>query len=272
MKKLLTLAVAMVAAVATVLAEEAAKAAPAAPVAVAEEGSDTGFSFDATLDLFSAYVWRGCVYNDEGVWQPAVNFSYKTAEYGVFGLGLWSNFDMKDNNRQVTFGGLNEIDYQFFYGIDLQDFSLEVGHYVYTFPKANGQDYCNSTREVYASVAYNNDIVTPSVTVYYDYDLMEGFYGNVALNKEFALSDQLTLGLDVALGAGDDDYMAYLGTDDAGLMDFTADVYLSYAVTDTVSVGAKLAWMSLVDSDARDVDAYNDKDILWGGLSLGVSL
>jgi len=152
------------------------------------------------------------------------------------------------------------------------DFSFEVGNIWYTFPKASGQDYYNSTREVYASVAYNNDIVTPSVSLYYDYDLMEGFYGNVALNKEFALSDQLTLGLDVALGAGDDDYMAYLGTDDAGLMDFTADVYLSYAVTDAVSVGAKLAWMSLVDSAARDVDAYNDKDILWGGVSLGVSL
>jgi len=269
MKKLLTMAVAMVAAVTTVLAQETAKA---APVAVAEESSETGFSFDATLDIFSAYIWRGCVLNDRPVWQPAGTVSYSTGDYGTFSAGLWANADMTDRMGHTTGAGLNEIDYTVSYAINVADFSFEVGNIWYTFPKASGQDYYNSTREVYASVAYNNDIVTPSVSLYYDYDLMEGFYGNVALNKEFALSDQLTLGLDVALGAGDDDYMAYLGTDDAGLMDFTADVYLSYAVTDAVSVGAKLAWMSLVDSAARDVDAYNDKDILWGGVSLGVSL
>ena len=269
MKELLKVAVSIAVAVTAASAQEAAKAAQAV---VAEERPDTGFSFDATLDVFSAYVWRGCVYNDEGVWQPAANLSYATADYGSFGLGLWSNFDMKDNNRQVSGGGLNEIDCQLFYGIDIQDFSLEAGHYWYTFPKADGPDYGESTREVYVSAAYHHDLVTPFVSLTYDYAEYDGFYANAGLNKEFALSDQLALGAEVSLGAGDDDYMEYLGTDDAGLMDFNASVYTTFAVTDNVAVGAKLAWMSLLDSDARDVDLYNDKDILWGGITLNVTL
>ncbi len=39
--------------------------------------------------------------------------------------------------------------------------------------------------------------------------------------------------------------MTYVGTDDAGLMDFNAAVYADFALTDSVSVGGRVAWMSL---------------------------
>lgn len=265
------MAAALVAVVTAVRAEEKAEA--AAPVAVApkEESPDTGFSVEAALDFFSAYVWRGCVYNDRPVFQPGVTASYATADYGSFGAGLWSNYDLTDRNRQVTFGGLNEIDYQLFYSVDVKSFTFEAGHYWYTFPKANGPDYEASTREVYASVTYNNDIVNPFVSVYYDYAEYDGFYGNVGLNKEFEVVERLTLGTEVSLGAGDDDYMAYFGTDEAGLMDFNASVTAAYELTEQLSVEAKLAWMSLLDSDARDNATYWDEDLLWGGVSLKAS-
>ena len=269
MKKIMFLAVAIIAAAADGSAQETAAA---VPVDVKEASPDTGFSVDATLDFFSAYVWRGCVYNDRPVFQPGVSATYATADYGSFGAGMWSNFDLTDRNRQVTGAGLNEIDYQLFYTVDVESFTLEVGHLWYTFPKASGQDYYPSTREVYASVAYNNDVVTPFVSLTYDYAVYDGFYGNAGLNKEFELSDQLTLGAEVSLGAGDSDYIAYVGGDDAGLMDFNASVFMSYALTDTVSLGAKLAWMSLVDSEARDQETYWEEDLLWGGVSVNVSL
>jgi len=66
--------------------------------------------------------------------------------------------------------------------------------------------------------------------------------------------------------------MDCLGTDGAGLMDFNASVYATFAVTGNVAVGVKLAWMSLLDRDVRDVDLYNDKDILWGGITLNAAL
>ncbi len=266
MKRLVLGAVALVCFAGRAVAQEAA------PVAVKEESPDTGFAFDATVDIYSAYVWRGCVVNDRPVWQPGGTVSYATGDYGTFSAGAWANFDITDRNNARAGGGLNEIDYTLSYAIDVGDFSLEAGHIWYTFPKANGGDYLGSTREVYGSVAYNNDLVTPSLALYYDYAAVEGFYGIAALNKEFELGDRTTLGFDLSLGAGDDDYMnAYFGENSAGLADFTADVYVSYALTDAISVGAKLAWTSLVDSGARDNEVYWKEDILWGGVNLAAS-
>jgi hypothetical protein len=55
-------------------------------------------------------------------------------------------------------------------------------------------------------------------------------------------------------------------------MDFNFSVYAIYALTDTLSVSAKLAWMSLLDGDARDAEPYRDEDLLWGGVSLNLAL
>jgi hypothetical protein len=276
MKRLLVMAVAMLVVVAgTVLADDVKPAAPAAPVAVKEESPDSGFSFDATLDLYSAYVWRGFVVNDRPVYQPAASISYSTGDYGTLSFGAWANCDMTDRNGRTTGGGLNEVDYTASYSIDVSDFTLEAGHIWYTFPKVSGQDG-TTTMEVYGSVAYNNDIVTPSLALYYDYDEVDGFYALAGLSREFALTDQLALGLESTLGWGDDDYMGYFGVTGSGLMDLNAGVYLSYALTDNLSVGAKVVWTSLIDGDARDKDAYRAsgswaKDLVWGGINLAAS-
>ena len=54
-------------------------------------------------------------------------------------------------------------------------------------------------------------------------------------------------------------------------MDVNAAVYASYAVTESMSVGARLAWVSLLDSDARDAEPYWDEDLLWGGINVAVT-
>ena len=239
---------------------------------VEEASPDAGLNFEVTLDLYSAYVFRGCAVNDRPVWQPGGTVSYSAGEYGTFSAGGWANFDITGRNGCRSGGGLNEIDYMISYSMDVNDFALEAGHVWYTFPQAGGKDYLLSTREVYGLAAYNNDIVTPSLAVYYDYAAVEGFYGVAALNKEIALSDQLTLGADVSLGAGDEDYMnAYFGEDSFGLADFTAGVYALFAVTDHIAVGARMAWTSLVDSGARENKVYWQEDILWGGINLSAA-
>ncbi len=269
MKKLLFMAVAMVAIASVVSAQDVA--APAAPAAVAkEESPDTGFSFAATMDVYSAYVWRGLVVNDRPVWQPGGTVSYKTGEYGTFSANAWANFDMTDRMGHTQFGGLSEIDYTASYAIDVGPVSLSVGHIWYTFPSVSDSAYGTSTREVYATAQYNNDIVNPFVKVYYDYEFADGFYGNAGVNKTVKLSDQISVGSEVSVGAGDSDYMgAYFGTDGSGLVDFNAALFASYSITDHISVGPRLAWMSVLDGDARD--NVDHQDLLWGGVNLSAS-
>jgi len=275
MKRLVMMAVAMMAVATSVLAEEAKVAAPAAaaPVAVKEAAPNTGLSFATTLDLYSAYVWRGCVVNDRPVWQPGATVSYATGNYGTLSANVWGNFDMTDRNRHYTGGGLSELDYMASYAIDVGPVSLSVGHIWYTFPKVNGPDYGSSTREVYATAQYNTDIVNPFVKVYYDYEFVEGCYGNVGVNKTIKINDRFSVGSEVSLGVGDGNYMsAYFATDeDAGLVDFNASLFATYSITDHITVGPRLAWMSLVDKGARDADVYYDKDIVWGGVNLAAS-
>ncbi len=271
MKKLLLMAVVMVAAVSVVSAQEAAaKSAPAAaPAAVVKEEERSKLSFAAALDLYSAYVWRGLVVNDRPVWQPGVTVKYATDDYGTFSGNVWGNFDMTDRKGNTKFGGINEIDYTLSYSKEVGPVSLSVGHIWYTFPSVTDSAYYPSTREVYATAQYNNDIVNPFVKVYYDYAVMDGAYANVGLNKTVNISDQFSVGSEISLGAGSSGYMGYLGTSDAGLMDFNAALFASYAITDHITVGPRLAWMSLVDSDARN--SVEDQEILWGGVNLTAS-
>jgi hypothetical protein len=265
MKRLVFMAMVMVAAISVVSAEDVAT--PAASEVAKEEGSKLAFA--ATLDLYSAYVWRGTVPVDRPVYQPGATISYNTGDYGTFAGNVWGNFDMTDHNNHTKFGGINEVDYTASYAIDVGPVSLSIGHIWYTFPSVTDSAYGESTCEVYFTAQYNNDIVNPFVKVYYDYAVMDGAYANFGLNKTIKVSDQVSVGSEVSLGAGSDGYMNYVGTDSAGLMDFNASLFASYAITDHFSVGLRLAWMSVVDGDARD--SVDHQDLLWGGVNLAAS-
>ncbi len=158
--------------------------------------------------------------------------------------------------------------------------SLSAGNIWYTFPQANGPDYYPSTREVFLTAQYNNDIVNPFVKTYYDYKEVKGLYSNFGLNKTMDITDRLSAGSEVSLGAGNASYTAaYFGNDrENSLLDFNAALFASYALTDNVSIGARIAWMQLVDQSVKhNVEDYNnalyyqDSNMLWGGINLAVS-
>ncbi|MDA3923581.1 MAG: hypothetical protein PF904_02645 [Kiritimatiellae bacterium] len=267
MKKLLIVALAMVAVASTCMAQEVAEA----------EGIP--LSFDVTLDIYSSYVWRGYQVNDDPVAQPGAVASLDLGEYGSIFAGVWANYDFNNfsggDNRA---DGFSELDYTLSYAIDLKDFSLEVGHIWYSYPVFSDEEYDVSTEEIFVSIAYNNDIVTPSLTVYHDYsddDDVEGTYASVALSKDFEITEQVSASVFASLGGCDEDYAdSYYGAADGNyLLDGNVGVSTSYAINDYLSVGATLVWTSVVDSDVRDVADANglDQDMLWGGLNLAAS-
>jgi outer membrane scaffolding protein for murein synthesis (MipA/OmpV family) len=278
MKKLVMMAVAMVA-VATTVSADGTNAAPV----VAKEESKCPLSFAATLDIYSAYVWRGNVINDRPVWQPGATVSYATKDYGTLSANVWQNWDLTDRNNHRVAGGLNESDYTLSYTKDLGPIGVEIGHIWYTFPKLGGKNadgknyYAQGTEEVYGGLAYNNDYITPFIKVYGDYDAAKSLYGTFGLRKSVSVTDRLTVGSSASLGAGNAHYMEYyFADDDAELVDGNLSVNTSYALTDHISVGATLAWMSILDKSARhsveDADWYFGKqDSLWGGLNLAAS-
>ena len=263
MKRLMMLAMVVMASACAVLAQEDVK-----------EKETSLLSFEATADIYSAYVWRGLVMNKHIVLQPGAIATLDLGEAGAISADVWSNFNLAQHskheaNTHSAFGGLDELDFTISYAVDLDDFSLGAGHIWYTFPRANGPDYGHRTEEVFVSLAYNNDIVTPFIALNYDYNLAEGYYANIGLSKQIEIIEQLSAGCEISLGAGDADYnKTYFGISD-GLLDFNASVFLAYAITEHITVGAKLAWMSLVDDDARG--NVSQSDIFWGGINLSTT-
>jgi len=287
MKKLIVMAMAMVTVASVAVAQTAA--APAEPAKAPETKVEekSPLTFAATLDYYSAYVWRGIICNDRPVWQPGATISYSAGDYGTLSANVWQNWNASDRNGHVHAGGLDESDYTLSYTKDVGPVSLEAGHIWYTFPCPNGSyqgssEYAHSTEEFYAGAALNNSYVTPYIRSYADYNIVKGFYNQVGLRKSVTLTDRLTLNGDANLGLVDKNYVDQYDSDGhtmtPGWWDGNLSAGLMYALTDHVSVGAKLAWMSLLNGEARDKvndgstnTNFGKTDTLWGGLNLAAS-
>jgi outer membrane scaffolding protein for murein synthesis (MipA/OmpV family) len=140
----------------------------------------------------------------------------------------------------------------------MEGLDLGVGVIYYTFPGTGGA----STAEAYGSVALSMvPYVTPSITAYYDFDEVEGWYVTAGLDSEFALTEKMTLGLGASLGYGDSDYnCAYWSVNDSGLNDLNFSASLGYQVNDMFSVGVSAGYMVLVGSDVKDQAEADGKD------------
>jgi len=241
-----------------------------------ESAAKDGFTVEASVDVLSDYIWRGTICNDRPVWQPSVTLAYDAGDLGSVSANIWSSLDLThrrgtaNNSRRSC--GLQEIDYTLSYANSIGPVGVEVGHIWYTFPNNNG----SSDQELYLGVSYDNPILTPSATAYWNYSDSAGsdvsaVYFSLAVEHEFELAEGLTLTPCAQLGFGDHAY-----TDSSGgteLTDQTIGATLAYAVTEWMSVGAQLNYTWTPSHTLRREGYMSDgKDqIVWGGFNVTMS-
>ena len=258
-------------------------AAWAAALALGAEERPT-LSLDVKSDIYSAYVWRGKALDKHAVAQPSVIGTFNANELGSFSLKLWSNWDLSQNwgggKETKTGGGINVLNLTPSYTKALGPVDLTVGNIFYTFPGNGYPKTCNSTYELYTTVAYNNALATPSFSAYYDYrgvgggfledDPLKDLYLRAALDKAFRLADRVTAGGTLLTGYGTSHYNAVrYRSPEEGFADYEASVAVSYAVTGSFSVGAKLAYTGLIGGAwGLDRSQLSPDEIVWGGLNL----
>ena len=241
--------------------------------------------FDA--DLTTAYVWRNVVQTDKPVFQPCVWADFIGVEPLWFGFSYWQGWDLSSDRSDIFHRRFNESDFNVHVGATAWesedgDMSLEfeLGHEWYTYHfdrREDGSSLSPSTREFYLNGTFKNPIVnfTARFGGMYDdiagYD--SGFYYELALNREFALCDELKLGLDWNVTMGDADYLYFIYDEDVseGFAGTTAKVYLTWSITDWMSLTGLVAYTGTLNPDARDAQSSDDKDILWGGFRLSFS-
>jgi hypothetical protein len=226
----------------------------------------------AELSLFSAYVWRGQVYNDEAVLQPSL-----TVERGGLGINVWGDFNLTDRNDIE--GRFSELDVTLWYGFDVVGpLSIQVGAAAYTFPHSadlgDGAYLGGGSYELFLG-AVLDVMLEPSLTVYRDIDASDGLYAVLEISHSVELAPKAELELAFAGGWGDtDNNRYYFDLDGHALNDGNLSFGLAMPLWEHVVVTPSLTytwlWDSAVEEGARGL--YGDKDMLWGGVTVSFTL
>lgn len=207
-----------------------------AGMAMAEDGA----SVSMTLDLASAYVFRGSTFNDGAVLQPGIEIGGLPVTVGV-----WGNFDIDDYDGALNGSQFSEIDIYAGYDLPIEGFSL--GYCEYTYPGAEGE----ADREV--SLSYEAPLpLAPSISVNY------GIGGGIdkSLYIEAGISHEVTPaeGLAVSMGAS----VGYVDPDEGetGFSHYAVSLGASY---DIFSLG--LNYVGQIDDkvlpDVEDDGSYD---------------
>jgi len=230
--------------------------------AMAQEEGEADFPITAALqlDYASKYIWRGIEVNDEPVLQPSVTLSA-----AGFSFNAWGNYDLTDGGREDNF---SEYDYTLKYATKLDDedkLAFEVGAIEYYFPPRGAG---NDTQEAFVTLGYDC-LLAPTVSVFYDFGEVHGFYGQAGIGHTFVLDEEeerLKLNLGAKIGYATTDYNAgYFGVNKNGLNDGVLSAGLSYAVTEKFTVAWTLLYSELLDSEIEDAvnDGGGDSDNAW---------
>lgn len=145
--------------------------------------SEVGIS--SSLTLVSRYIWRGfdTIPNNKPAIQPSL-----TLNFGKSGLwcNLWSAMALVDTDF---------VELDFIVGYDKalsKDVTLCTGVGYFTFPSyPNYPDKNSTSPEIYLGTTFSSLTLSPSLTAYYDFNLGDGLYVTLSLQKGFSLAKKV---------------------------------------------------------------------------------
>jgi hypothetical protein len=224
----------------------------------AEENS----SVEVKVDLFSKYVWRGQVYNDDPVLQPSISLTS-----GKWTAGLWFDIDLTSYNDRA--GDLYETDYALDYSDDtgIEGLGYSVGVLRYTFQGSK----IPSITEIYWGLNLNT-VLSPSLTFYHDVDEADGTYVQLGIGHsedEIAKIEETPIGMEtgVSIGWGSSSYNKYYFADDGSQFnDLTLSVSFPLKLCGW-DVVPNLNYSTLLDDDLRSSNPCLRNDAFFTGIS-----
>lgn len=257
----------------TVLLACAAVALPLA--ATAQESAAPAVSASGNITIPSAYVWRGQVAVDDPVIQPDFTISKNG-----FSIGWWGNLNLNDNTTGDEYE-FSEHDITVSYSTSCPyigaNFTLGVINF--DFPNvgvisAEGNTMLvNDSREAFLNIAFADVLLSPTLSINYDFKQADGFYVNLGVSHTVELVEKVSLALAANLGAADSDWGSYyFGDTDSGLNDWGVSASLPVAVTPNLTLTPAVQYVALL-GDAKDVvDAtgmyFGDTDKVVGSIKL----
>jgi hypothetical protein len=166
-------------------------------------------------DLVSRYVWRGfdLLPDNHMAIQPSV--SIELGKSG-FTLDVWSSFALAN---RADFKYSDEIDLTLSYDFAMPEgWELSAGftHYGYWF--AEDFSFKDATsQEVYATIARTDLPLSPTLSVYYDFNLGSGLYVTLGGSHELKVSEKASMELGGLVGFNSRQYIDRTGFSDIDL-------------------------------------------------------
>ena len=222
-----------------------------APAALAEEEMPTA---DASVSVYSAYIWRGFGLSDDSlVIQPSMTVGYKG-----FAANLWGNLDtdyfVTDDTKYT------ETDITLSYDGAYEKLGFGVGYIYYAL------DAADDTQEIYGTLSYDM-LLSPTLTIYYDVDHFSGlYYITFGIGHSFTIGENysLDLGATVSYLDDDEDYDEFHNGVLSASMTFPLGKYFSL----TPEVNYSFALTDEAEDYIKGGSADDDDSYLYGGATL----
>lgn len=230
---------------------------PVDPAAESSEEAYWGWEYHASV--WSQYVWRGIVLNDEAVLQPDL-FVYRGFPDGSYlGAGLWWSQDLTDVAGDR--GEIGEFDPFFEWGWSGDDLTVAAGAVAYTFPDSGAPN----TAEAYIVCEGSLGPVRPRAELWVDPIEADGFYLRGAVLCEHELAAGWSFCWQAWASAMDRNYADYnIGARTAGLGDAGAALQVGFQVSESARLDLSLQASTQIESAYRT--ALTDPDPFWFGL------
>ena len=230
----------------------------------AEEIKTSGY---ASADVMSNYVWRGQKLSNSWVIQPSVGITY-----GVFGANIWANYDSDAKiDEGDGHGEFNETDITLNYSRSIDKITLTAGYIYYALNNAN------DTQELYLSAGYDT-LLSPTLTLYYDYDEGNGAFLVASISHSFEVSKDIALNLGASASYNINNKVMGFDKDGKDFSNFyNAEISssLNIPVYKAITVTPKFAYSFPLSNDAKEaikkISDDGDRDIFYGGINLTLS-
>ncbi len=199
------------------------------------------------IDMVSRYIWRGfdLLPDNHMALQPSL-----TVDLGKSGVALeiWSSFALA-NRRDFKYS--DEIDLTLSYDFTMPEgweLSLGICHYGYWF----AEDFTfkdGTSQEIFATVTRTDLPLSPTLSLYYDFNLGSGLYATLGGSHELKVSEKVSMELGGLIGFNSRQFIAKSGFSD---IDFFVKAPLTLGrVVLTTSLNVMIPLMDEVNEDTE---------------------
>lgn len=143
------------------------------------DGHEDNLFFDVSSTFATDYMFRGFNLYDGATIQPSGTAGIDLGDAGAISANVWAHLSAEGAEGAE---GFTEVDYTLSYDVSLGPVAVSVGHIWFTFP--DDDDDIKDTAEFFAAASLDT-ILSPSVSVYHDYDEFDAQYYELGLSHTF---------------------------------------------------------------------------------------